>query len=322
MPEVKRCLVTGADGFIGSALCRRLEGTGVRVYRLVHQASGPDTIAADLGRDPLFGLDDLRPQAVFHLAGRVHVLDEASCSEAEHIRVTVDGTRDLLAASVQAGVQVFVFFSSCAVMPVGVATPVDESARPRPVTPYARAKLSAEELVLRMNAKGGMRTVCLRLPMVYGPGHKGQLPRMIDAIERGYFPPIPDLGGGRSLVHVEDAVDAALLVARRPEAAGKVYVVAEPRAYTSREIYEIVLQALGRRPPRWRLPRFVLTGAALVGDFGERLTGRPLPFDSEALAKLSQPARYSAARIERELGYKTTRIFAAAGPELATWRRR
>lgn len=314
--------MTGADGFIGGALCRRLEGMGVRVYRLVHQESGPDTIAADLGRDHLFGLDDLRPQAVFHLAGRVHVPDKASSSEAEHVRVTVDGTRELLAASVQAGVQVFVFFGSCAVMPVGVTTPVDEFARPRPATPYARAKLSAEELVLQMNATGGMRTVCLRLPMVYGPGHKGHLPRMIDAIERGWFPPIPNLGAGRSLVHVEDVVDAALLVARRPEAAGKVYVVAEPRAYTSREIYEIVLRALGRRPPKWRLPLLILTGAALVGDFGERLTGRPLPFDSEALARLSQTARYSAARIENELGFKTTRIFATVGPELATWRGR
>jgi UDP-glucose 4-epimerase len=317
---VERCLVTGANGFIGRVLCRRLEGMGVRVHRLVHQEAGPDTIAADLGRDPLLGLDKMRPEVVFHLAGRVHAADDTSSSEAEHVRVTVDGTRDLLAASVKAGVEAFVFFSSCAVMPVGVNASLDESAPPQPSTPYGRAKLAAEKLVLQANSVGGMRTVCLRLPMVYGPGHKGQLPRMIDAIEKGYFPPIPDLGGGRSVVHVDDVVDAALLVAGRPDAAGKVYVVAEPHAYTSREIYEIVLRALGRRPPRWRMPRFVLTGAALTGDLGERITRRRLPFDSDAFEKLWQPARYSAARIENELGFKTTRTFAAAGPALASWR--
>lgn len=320
MPTVERCLVTGADGFIGKALCRRLREAGVRVQRLVRRADGPDTIAAELGRDPIPSLDGFRPEAVFHLAGRVHEFDDSPDSEADHIRVTVEGTRSLLAASIQARVQVFVFFSTCAVMPVGLANSVDESAEPRPTTPYARAKLSAEELVIRMNGTGGLKTVCLRLPMVYGPGHKGQLPRLIDAIERGWFPPIPNLGGGRSVVHVEDAVDAALLVARSPQSAGKVYIVAEPRAYTSRELYEIVLKSLGRRPPRWHVPRFVLTAAALTGDVGERLTGRRLPFDSEALRKLSQPARYSAARIERELGFRTTRSFAASAYELASWR--
>lgn len=317
---MERCLVTGADGFIGKVLCRRLVEDGVRVLRLVHRADGPDTISADLGRDPIPSLDAFRPEAVFHLGGRVHGFDDGRDSEADHLRVTVEGTRHLLAASIRARVQFFVFFSSCAVMPAGLANPVDERAEPKPSTPYARAKLSAEELVIRMNGTDGLKTVCLRLPMVYGPGHKGQLPRMIDAIERGLFPPIPNLGGGRSLIHVEDVVDAALLVARSPKSAGKVYVVAEPRAYTSRELYEIVLKSLGRRPPRWNVPPSVLTAAALTGDVGERLTGRRSPFDSEALRKLSQPAKYSAARIERELGFTPRRSFAASAHELTSLR--
>ena len=313
---MERCLVTGADGFIGRVLCRRLDEAGVRVLRLVHRAGGPGSITADLGRDPIPNLSDFRPEAVFHLASRVHEFRGGADSEADHVRVTLEGTRSLLAASLQANVQVFVFFSTCAVMPVGVSTSVDETAELRPNTPYARAKLSAEELVIRTNGAEGMRTVCLRLPMVYGPGHKGQLPRMINLIERGLFPPIPNLGGGRSVIHVDDAVDAALLVARNPKSAGKVYIIAEPRVYTSRELYEIVLKSLGRRPPKWHVPRFVLTTAALAGDLGERLTGRRSPFDSDALKKLSQPARYSAARIESELGFKPTRSFAASAREL------
>jgi nucleoside-diphosphate-sugar epimerase len=172
-----------------------------------------------------------------------------------------------------------------------------------------------------MNGKSGMRTVCLRLPMVYGQGHKGHLPRMIAAIKAGVFPPLPRYPGKRSLLHVEDAVDAAILVAQRPEAAGKVYIVSEPRPYSSREIYEIVLQALGRPVPGWHVPGVVLASSALVGDLGERITRRRLPFDSAALAKLSAPAIYSAKKIERELGFKTKKTFATAARELVAQRK-
>jgi UDP-glucose 4-epimerase len=320
-PVIARTLVTGAEGFIGGVLSSRLEAMGSDVHRLTRRGAGPKTIANDIGKDPIVGLNDIKPQAVFHLAGRVHRMDEGGDAEAEHIRVTVDGTTYLLRAAAEAGVKVFVFFSSVAVMPEGLATELDERTRPAPATPYGRAKLRAEELVLGMNGKSGMRTVCLRLPMVYGPGHKGHLPRMIAAIKSGVFPPLPQYPGKRSLVHVEDAADAAILVAQRAEAAGKVYIVSEPRSYSSREIYEIVLQALGRRAPSWHVPQVVLASTALVGDLGERITRRRLPFDSAALGKLSAPALYSAKKIERELGFKTNKTFATAARELVAQRK-
>src|SRR5258708_17505354 len=209
MPSVERCLVTGADGFIGRAMCRRLKEDGVRVLRLVHRGDGPDQIAVDLGRDPIPDVSGFRPDTVLHLAGRVHQEDQGLESEAEHVRVTVEGTRNLLSASVGVGAKRFVFFSSCAVMPIGVDAPLDESTQSLPTTAYGRAKLAAEELVISKNS-ANLKAVCLRLPMVYGPGHKGLLPRMVDAIERGWFPPLPDLGGARSVVHVEDVVGAAI----------------------------------------------------------------------------------------------------------------
>jgi nucleoside-diphosphate-sugar epimerase len=319
--SLARSLVTGADGFIGGALSRRLEASGSDVYRLSRHGTGPKTVTNDIGKDPIVGLNEIRPSAIFHLAARVHRMDEGGDAEAEHIRVTVDGTNYLLQAAAEAGAQTFVFFSSCAVMPEGLASELDESAPRAPTTPYGRAKLRAEDLVLGMNGKSGMRTVCIRLPMVYGPGHKGHLPRMIAAIDRGLFPPLPQYPGKRSLVHVEDAVSAALLVAQRPEAAGNVYIVSEPRPYSSREIYEIVLNALGRKPPGWHVPRAVLASTALIGDFGERIARRRLPFDSAALSKLSVPAIYSGARIERELGFTTKKTFATAAREVVAKRK-
>src|SRR5260370_23181972 len=133
---------------------------------------------------------------------------------------------------------------------------------------------------------------------------------MIAAIDRGVFPRLPQYPGKRSLLHVEDAADAAILAAQRPEAAGKVYIVSEPRAYSSREIYEIVLQALGRQAPAWHVPRAVLASMALAGGLGERIVRRRLPLDSAALSKLSVPPIYSAGNIERELGFPKERNFA------------
>src|SRR5260221_4934985 len=102
-PPLVRSLVTGAAGFIGGLLAGRLEALGSDVYRLSRKGSGPKTITNDIGKDPIVGLDEIKPQTVFHLAGRVHRMDEGGDAEAEHIRVTVDGTTYLLQAAVEAG---------------------------------------------------------------------------------------------------------------------------------------------------------------------------------------------------------------------------
>ena len=309
---MKRCLVSGATGFIGSTLCDRLERAGIETVRLTRRATSPNAIVADLGREPIPSLEHASPEVVYHLASPSSRVQ----SDAEHLRVTAEGTRQLLAAAIGARVEWFVFFSTCQLMPVGIDHAIDETADLHAATPYTRAKLLAERLVLAQNGVGGLRTACLRLPPVYGAGHHGQLRRMIGAIRRGIFPPIPEFGGPRSFVHVDDVVDAALLVPTSQAASGRVYIVAEPQPYTSRQIYEIVLQALGRRPPRWQLPRAFLRAGARSGDLIELVTKRHAPFDSDMLERLSQPAYYSTALIERDLGFSAKRSFARCAADI------
>ncbi len=311
-------LVTGADGFIGRALTRKVASMGVRVDRMVHRSSDGDALVADLGNGSITQLDGIHPDVVFHLAARVHKVDNGPAAEAEHMRVTVEGTRSLLDASLSAGVKSFVFFSTCAVWPEGTDGILDEDSPVAPVSAYGRAKLEAERLVLSMNGVKGMRTVCLRLPLVYGPGHKGNLPRMIHAIKRGVFPPWPEVGGRRSYVHVDDVVDAAILVAEAPRAAGRIYLVAEPRAYTTQEIYRLVLRSLGRRAPGWAVPPAVLGALARTGDAGELVLGRRMPFDSQVFAKMTGQAQFSPSRIEQELGFKTRRTLEASVSSLVS----
>jgi nucleoside-diphosphate-sugar epimerase len=242
---------------------------------------------------------------VFHLASHAHALDENDAEgAASHRLVTAQGARLLLQDAVSHGVKCLVFLSSVKAMGEGGSDPQAEADPPRPASPYGEAKLAAERVLLE-GSEGRIATTVLRLPMVYGPGCKGNLPRLIDAIARGRFPPWPRLDNRRSSVHVTDVVRAALTVACDPRAAGQVYLLCEDRDYSTRWLYEQISLALGRRPPSWSVPYGVLRLAARAASLLERLGGRKLPFNEEVLEKLAGDARYSSEKIRSELGFAT-----------------
>jgi UDP-glucose 4-epimerase len=311
------CLVTGANGFIGSALCARLSGKR-RVRALVRsERAGPwdDTVVVDIERDdvPAAALEGV--DVVFHLAAHTHALSETrGGDEAAYRRLNVDGTRRILAASRNAGVRRFVLASSVKAIGEGGAEMLDENTPPAPVTPYGKTKLEAEREVLG----GGWvpEPAVLRLSLVYGPGNKGNLTAMIDAVDRGAFPPLPRVANKRSMVHVEDAVDALLLAAGSPEAVGRSFIVTDGRAYSTREMYEWICEGLGRPVPRWSVPPLALRALARLGDLVGLLMGRRWKFDTEGYRKLFGSAWYSNAAIVSTLGFEPRRDLRTAMPEI------
>jgi len=190
----------------------------------------------------------------------------------------------------------------------------DELAACYPGTPYGRSKLEAERLVL----EGGYvpEPLVLRLSMVYGPTRKGNLPRMIRAVAKGRFPPLPETDNRRSMVHVDDVVQAALLAAENPVAAGKTYIVTDGETYSTRQIYEWICEALGKPVPGWHVPLPVLKALARAGDGVGRLRGRRFIFDSDALEKLVGSACYSSEKIARELSFDPKHHLRASLPEI------
>ncbi len=301
-------LVTGASGFIGPALCQRLRGEGWRVRALMRRgAEGPwdEVVLVDLGREPvpaemLAGVD-----SVFHLAGKAHALAEGAGADDEYRISNVQSTVDLLAAAQVQSVRTFVYFSSVKALGGSGSPARANDAESVPDSPYGRSKLAAERVVLGSGAVP--HAVVLRPALVYGPNPKGHLGLMIRAVRGGWFPPLPELGNVRSMVHRDDLVDAALLCALDPRAAGRAYVVTDGRPYSTRQIYEFILESLGRRPPAWTLPVSLLRAAARVGDALGRIRGRRFPFDSELLEKLLGSARYDGQPICRELGFAPKR---------------
>lgn len=305
-------LLTGGTGFIGRRLVAALREHGARLRVLVRSSSefppdwqGIEAVVGDLADAASLmracgGID-----TVVHAAGFAHT-DAADVPDfaARHWMVNAEGTFRLLDATVAAGVGRFVFLSS--VKAVGEPGPrcIDESWDALPETPYGRAKRAAEERVSVIGREKGMHTVNLRPALVYGPGMKANLARLIDAARRGWLPPLPETGNRRSLVHADDVAQAVLLAVAHPAAAGKTYFVTDNQPCSGRDLYVVVRRAFGLSVPGWTVPASVLRGVAGLVDGALRPLGRCDRKTLTALDKLLGWACYDSSRISVDLGYR------------------
>ena len=180
----------------------------------------------------------------------------------------------------------------------------DENFPGTPGTDYGRAKLAAEQAVLEAGEKYGMQVVNLRLAMVYGAGGRGNLERMARLVERGFFPPLPETGNHRSLIHVDDVISAMRLVASDQRASGGTFIVASQEAPSGRTLFDALRAAQGLPECNWSVPANLLRSTANLADFFEKILKRRLPINSEVVARLLDSAWYSPARIEQELGWR------------------
>jgi len=322
----KSVLVTGGTGFIGGHLVSALIRHGADVRVLVRETSeavhggGRSDVQRSIG-----DLNDMVSLArtcdgidtVFHTAGYAHAKDgETNTGAIQHQRVNVAGTGMLLRCAQGKGVRRFVFISSSKAAGEGGELQVNEEWDRAPETAYGKSKKEAERLVLDAGLRSDMHVCNLRPALVYGPGVKGNLQKMIVAIEHGKFPPLPEIGNRRSMVHVDDVVQAALLAATSARANGKTYIVTDDQTYSTRYIQESIYRALGKRVPSWSVPICVLRAIAKIGDLVSLITRRHFVFDSDTLEKLLGSAWYSVEKIKRELGYRPKRAFDDAVEEM------
>lgn len=308
----RRILITGATGFIGAALCRSLADRGTLVRRALHSA-GPadprfeDALVGDIGgatswQSALTGVD-----AIVHLAARTHVMDEHAADPlAEYRRINVDGTRALADAARAAGVRRFVFLSSIKVN--GEATfgkPYSEDDAPRPEDAYGVSKLEAENALRETGAD--LETVVLRPPLVYGAGVKGNFLRLMRAVERGLPLPLASIRNRRSLVSLNNLVDAILACLEHPAAAGQTYLVADDERIATPELVHAIAAAM-KKPAR------LLPFPASLLRMGAGLFGK-----SAAAARLTGSLEIDTAKLQRELGWRPRETLAQGLEQAAEW---
>jgi len=263
--SMQKALVSGATGFVGTILVQCLKELSVDVCRIGRSAVSNDDIVCD------FLLDDIPKKAfigidtVFHLAGYAHDMRNDSSVAHMYQRLNVDVTVKLAEQASLFGVKRFVFVSSVKAGGSSVLkTCVSEMDQGDPEGIYGQTKREAELKILEIGRQSNMHVSIIRPSLVYGPKVKGNLAMMQRGIQMGWFPPLPDTGNQRSMIHVDDLVRAIVLVAESDQANGEIYIATDGRPYSSRQIYEAICHSVEKDPYLWSIPRFFFDLAALM----------------------------------------------------------
>ncbi len=304
-------LVTGASGFLGSAVARLLVARGLHVRALVRPSS-PRGNLDGLDCEPVQG--DLTDPASLRRAmqGARHLFHVAADyrlwapDPVVLLRVNVEGTRALMLAALGAGVERVVYTSSVATLRVAGATaPVDETAPMAPteaIGTYKRSKTMAERVVEAMVERDGLPAVIVNPSTPIGPRDIRPTPtgRIILDAARGKIPAFVETG--LNFAHVDD-IAAGHLLAFEHGRIGERYILGGEDVFLQGFLAEVA-RLTGRKPPRVKLPRGPLYPLALGAETVARLTGKEPLLTVDALRMSRYRMFFTSAKAERELGYR------------------
>lgn len=325
MRHTEQILLTGATGFVGSAVARALARAGFSVRALVRPGS-PRFHLNDLDLEFVEG--DLRDadsvtramtgaRIVFHVAAdyRLWAPDTRDIFAAN-----VDGTRNVMQAALRAGVERVVYTSSVATLglrpdgaPADESNPLSES---QGIGAYKRSKIAAERLVETMISHDGLPAIIVNPSTPVGPRDVKPTPtgRIIVEAARGRIPGFVDTG--LNLVHVDDVADGHL-AALEHGVVGERYILGGANV-TFADMLADIARLVGRKPPRLRIPRAAVLPIAYAAEVLARFTGRE-PFatvDGVRMAKYRM--FFTAAKAERDLGYRP-RSYVAGLEDAIRW---
>lgn len=312
--SLRKILVTGASGFVGTALYHALLERGFHVRRAVRNADAAtipekDVIVGELGAttDWRQALQDV--DSVIHLAARAHVMHDTTIDPiAEYRRVNVLGTQVLAQAAAASGVRRLIFVSTIKVN--GEKTdgkPYTEQDLPRPQDAYGISKWEAEKALMAIAAASQMEAVVLRPPLLYGPGMKGNFLSLMRVIDHRVPLPLASIRNRRSLLYLGNLIDAIVLCLDHPVAADKTYLVSDNEGVSTPDLVRSIASALGTSARLFSVPLtlFKLAGAVI---------GK-----SNAVARLIDSLQVDANNIRRELGWQPRIDMAQGLAETARW---
>jgi len=303
-------LVTGATGFVGSAVARALLRRGQRVRILARPGSDRRNLAklcVEIAEGSLEEPGSLARaitgcRYVYHVAAdyRLWVPDPEPM-----FRSNVVGTRDLMIAALEAGVERVIYTSSVAtlgVVPEGSADEETPSRAEDMIGPYKRSKFEAEEVVRNLAQERGLPVVIANPSTPVGPGDIKPTPtgRVILEAARGQMPAFVDTG--LNIVHVDDVAEGHLAAAEKGQI-GERYILGGENMSLAGILAE-VSRAAGRRAPSLRVPHGMLYPVAVGAELAARLTGREPLITLNGVRMSRKKMYFSSEKASRELGYR------------------
>ena len=275
---MKKICITGANGFIGKALCKSLKASNnhirgfVRAMDLNNNSSETEQISVgDISsktnwKDHLNGFD-----CIIHCASSTHQMSGIKDLNVYNL-VNIDGTKRLAEQAVEAGVKRLVFLSSVKVN--GETTHQNTKQKlshkdtPNPKDYYAISKLEAEKSLWEISSRTGLEVVVVRLPLVYGYGVKGNLARLIKIVKLGIPLPLSLVENQRSMIGIDNVVDLLIQCIDHPKAIGKTFLASDGEDLSTPELIKLIDSSMGRKANLFPFPISILKFLGSI--FGRR----------------------------------------------------
>ena len=295
---MSKVLVTGATSFIGKMLCHRLVEKG---YLVAGTVRSPEKLTF-LPKEIEFSMVDEiglytnwaktlnEVDTIIHLAARVHVMHETSSDSLnEYRRVNTEGTKRLADMAATVGVRRIIYLSTIKVNGEKIGShPFTEEDPVSPDDPYAISKWEAEQILKHIADETGLEVAILRPPLVYGPNVKANFLKLLEWINKGIPLPLRSVNNTRSLIYLDNLVDAIVKCIQHPAASGEIFLVSDNHDISTPDLIRMIANTMGKKPKLIPVPLFALktlgkfTGKSMEV---ERLTGS-LQIDSSKIRKV------------------------------------
>jgi nucleoside-diphosphate-sugar epimerase len=304
-----RYLITGATGFIGPHLVRKLVSIGHVCRCLVRSKSNTESLK-DLGIELIEG-DVTEPKtlkgiadgmdSVLHMATLGH-MSNFTVTQAMFNEVNVQGTINIMVEALRAGVDRVVHCSTVAVMGICREVPATEESMCIPHHPYGRSKLRAEKEVIRMVSENGLPATIVRFSMVYGPGDWRDILKLTRIAKKGLFPKVGKRPKLTPLIHVADAVQGLLLASEKGRP-GEIYFLTNLQSAPFDEIRRIIQEALGVAGFPLYVPEWTAVAAASAAEKVFSFLGKSPPVSKKNIESTLADRVFSIDKARKELGF-------------------
>lgn len=307
-----KIFVTGASGFLGSHLVESLANKGYKIIAMIRENSNIELIKnlvtefryGDLEEPETLNKIVKGTDIIIHLAAYYTFHGSRKLYE----KINVEGTRRLVEVALKHKIQQFIYCSTTEVIGPVKNPPADENTEPNPAYEYGRSKLKAEEIIKDHGLKGLNYTI-IRPSGIYGPRNVNDVSYWtITSFAKNSIGTRFIIGSGENLVqfvHVKDVVEGFTLALEKSDISNRqTYIISEDKAYTYNQVYEILADLTGRKPPRKHIPK-ILAKILIAPIQGlNKLLGKDnFLYRTSTVNSVCSNRAYSIEKAKRELGY-------------------